>query len=108
MKVTFEDILSKKEWLHTELLKSLDNDTITKCTEAREYDVKLLVNGKELEPKFYNDLVNNIEKYIDRQAESIVNDNLYVSTEKARMLEQIVQEATEKIREEFNIKEEDY
>lgn len=107
MRITFEEVLSKKEWIHSELLNSLDGDTINEATKEGAYEVKLLVNGKELEPKFFNDLVNNIEKYIDSRAKQIVEDRLYEAEMKARKLEEMIKQATDYIREEFNIQSED-
>jgi len=107
MRITFEDTNSRKEWIHTELLNSLDGDTIMNAREEGAYEVKLLVNGKELEPKFFNDLVNNIEKYVDKTAKQLVEDRLYEAEMKARKLEEMIKQATEDIREEFDIPSED-
>ncbi len=62
MKITFDETTSCNEWIHKELLESLTGEVINKATEERAYNVKLLVNGVELEPKFFNDIVNNIDK----------------------------------------------
>ena len=107
MRITFEDTNSRKEWIHTELLNSLDGDTISNASKERAYEVKLLVNGKELEPKFFNDLVNNIEKYVDKAAKQLVEDRLYEAEMKARKLEEMIKQATDDIREEFDIQSED-
>ena len=60
MKITFDETLSRKEWIHRELMESLTDEVISKAANDRFYEVKLLVNGIELEPNFFNDLVNNI------------------------------------------------
>ena len=57
MKITFEELLSKKEWLHSELLNSLPHEIVSKASEDQFYDVKLVINGVEVEPKMYNDIM---------------------------------------------------
>ena len=107
MKITFEESLSTKEWIHKELMTSLTGEVIDKAMKERAYDVKLLVNGVELEPKFFNNIVNNIEKYIEREAQSLINDRLFEAEQEARKLEEVVRSATENLREKFNIPDED-
>jgi ferritin-like metal-binding protein YciE len=108
MKITFEETLSRKEWLHKELMESLTGDIIAKASEDQFYDVKLLVNGVELEPAFYNKLVNNIEKYIDSEAKSLVRQKLEEAEEKSRKLSELIDAAKNSIIDEFNIDDEDF
>ena len=108
MKITFKDVLSKQEWLHTELMNSLTGDVIVKASNDRFYEVKLLVNGIELEPKFFNDLVNNIGKYIDAEAEKLAAEKIAKISERQNILLNVIDEAIYKIKDEFNINTEDY
>lgn len=108
MKITFEETLSRKEWLHKELMESLTGDIITKASEDQFYDVKLLVNGVELEPTFYNKLVNNIEKYIDAEAKSLIRQKLEDAEEKSRKLSELIDVAKNSIIDEFNLDDEDF
>ena len=108
MKITFEETLSRKEWLHKELMESLTGDIITKSSEDQFYDVKLLVNGVELEPTFYNKLVNNIEKYIDAEAKSLVRQKLEEAEAKSRKLSELIEVAKNSIIDEFNLDDEDF
>ena len=106
MKITFDETLSRKEWLHRELLNSLTGDIIEKATEDRFYDVKLLVNGVELEPTIYNDLVGGIEKYVEQEARSLINEKVDgIMTELnngvVELTEQI-QELSERIKDKLN------
>jgi len=103
MKITFEEILSAKKWLHKELLESLNGDIITKASEDRFYDVKLLVNGVELEPTFYNKIVTNIEKYIDAEAKKLVCHKLEEAEKKSRKLSELIDVAKNSIIDEFNL-----
>ena len=108
MKITFKDVLSKQEWLHIELMNSLTGDVIVKASNDRFYEVKLLVNGIELEPKFFNDLVNNIGKYIDAEAEKLAAEKIAKISERQNILLNVIDEAIYKIKDEFNINTEDY
>lgn len=101
MKITFKELLNGKEFIHHELLQSLTGEVIDKALEKECYDVKFLVNGVELEPKFFNNVFNNIEKYIEKEAQKLINDRCFEAEMKARKLEETVQEAIENIREEF-------
>ena len=105
MKITFEEALSRKEWLHTGLMNSLTEDLIIQASEDRFYDVKLLVNGVELEPQLFNKIVNNIEKYIDEQAKSLVREKLEEAENKVRRLSELFDEVAYKIKDEFNLDE---
>jgi uncharacterized protein YllA (UPF0747 family) len=105
MKITFEEALSRKEWLHTELMNSLTGDLITQASEDRFYEIKLLVNGIELEPQLFNKIVNNIEKYIDEQAKSLVREKLEEAENKVRRLSELFDEAASRIKDEFNLDE---
>ena len=103
MKITFEETSSRKQWIHKELLHSLDFDTINNTKNDAAYDVKLLVNGKELEPKFFNYLVENINKYIDDRAKELINDKLWDAKMKADKVYDVINKINDDIREEFNI-----
>lgn len=109
MKITFEEVLSEKEWLHKELMNSLTSDIITKAMEDRFYDVKLMINGEEVEPKLYNDIITNIDKYISEEAKLIVRDKLEEAFIKSNRLNEIINDVSEKIIDEFDLYEnEDY
>lgn len=103
MKITFKDALSTKEWIHRELMNSLTGDIIEKAMEDEFYDVKLLVNGVELEPKFYNDILNNIESYIKNQAEQIIETKLSKIKSKLAKLDEIVDDSINNISDQLNL-----
>ena len=103
MIITVEELLGRKEFIHHEILSSLTDEVMLSVDDKRQYEVKLLVNGIELEPKFFNDLINNIEKYIEKEAQKLINDRCFEAEMKARKLEETVKEAIENIREEFII-----
>lgn len=37
MKITFEELLSRKEWIHSEMMKSLTEDLLLKANKDRFY-----------------------------------------------------------------------
>lgn len=101
MIITFEQLLKEKSWLHSELLHSLTGELINKAREDQYYDVKLVVNGVEVEPKLFNDIVNNIESYVDKQAESLLEEKMEEIRNKSQQLEELVDEATRNIMDKF-------
>lgn len=103
MKITFKEALSRKEWIHRELMNSLTGDIIEKAMEDEFYDVKLLVNGVELEPKFYNDILNNIESYIKNQAEQIIETRLSKIKSKLAKIDEIVDDSINNISDQLNL-----
>ncbi len=104
MKVTFQEVLSRKTWLQKEMLNSLTGDIITKASEDQFYDVKLLINGIEIEPNIFNDIMNGIEKYVDAEAKELVKIKLEKAEYKIRKLDELISEASDKIREEFDLR----
>lgn len=95
MKISYKEILSKKEWLHSVILSSNLPDEVYEKTKGDDFfDVKLVINGIELEPKFLNDLMNNIEKYVDIEARSLIRDKLSEVDNKAEKLRHMIDKAT--------------
>ena len=107
MKILIEDLLKNKAWLHAELLNSLTIDLIDKSLEDGFYEVKLLVNDVVVEPKMFNDIVNNIGKYVDQEAEKVVAEKFEDATEKLNKLNYLVESVKSNIADEFNINIED-
>lgn len=94
-----------KNWLCEELLSSLTTEVIVSGRTEKDliYDVKLLVNGIELEPVLLNRLYNGIEEIIDREAEILANNKLADALADVNSLTEVIKEAEYKIREKFNI-----
>ena len=98
MEITSKELLEEKNWLNSEILSSLTNEVFEKVKSIDgvfHYDIKLLVNGIELEPKLLKDLLENVEEYIDKEANAQLLDkhneklekieNLYESFKKKMM-----------------------
>jgi hypothetical protein len=110
MKITFDDTIAKKDWLHRCLLASLTSEAIDSGKENREYEVKLLVNGIELEPIHLEYLLSNVEKHIDDEAKILYDKTFSEPSERLRLkmqkLESAIEKAKQDIIDEFNIEEE--
>ncbi len=103
MIITFQEILGRKEWLHKELLNSLTYDLMIKAQNDQYYEVKLLVNDVELEPVLFNEIMNNVEKVIDTEARNLISKKMEEANNKSRRLQELINEAIEKIRDEFEL-----
>lgn len=104
MKITFDEIVPRRdEWIHKELLRSLHGDIIHKAKDDRFFEVKLLVNGVELEPSYFNDIMNNLEKYIDSEAKVLAKEYFEELRIKSQKLSDMIDEATRKIANEFSL-----
>lgn len=106
MKITFEEILSKDEWLHSEMLNSIPLELTSQVSEDGFYDVKLLVNGQEIEPILFNKIMNNLEEYIKLEGRSLLKYKLQEADDKINRLHNILDEAKDKILDEFDIEDE--
>lgn len=105
MKITFDEVLSKKDWIHKELMNSLTGEIIMKAREDQFYEVKLLVNGIELEPVLFNKLIGNIDIYIADEAKSLAMEDIRLISQKIYSLERILDKAKQSIINEFKLEE---
>lgn len=103
MKITFEEVLSRKEWLHSELLSSLTSEVFDTLNGDQFYDVKLVVNGIEIEPTIFNNIMNNIEKIIDDEAKSLVRDKFDEVENKINQLSNIFSGVKDKLIDDYNL-----
>lgn len=100
---------SDHEWLYHEILQSLPNEIIEQAQIRREVNVQLMIDNTLVEPQLLQDLLSKIDKYIDEQAEAKLKTRFQELqlrfNDVMEPLEEATKEATRKIREEFNIKE---
>lgn len=98
-----------KFWLCEELMQSLNSDIISDAVQAANkpdeatYDVKLLVNGVELDPMVLTALLTKIEKFVDYNAETIANQKLSGALAEVHAIGDLLKAAEEKIRDKYNI-----
>ena len=114
MKITSKDLVSGtrgkvKDWVCEEILSSLTDETIHSPVKTDEdgmvYEVKLLINGVEVELKLLQRIYEGIEKIVDDEAAIIADNKLKEALHSIDMLHNIVKEAEYKIREQFNIED---
>lgn len=106
MKITFEEIKSKSEHIHIELLNSLSGELIEKAKEDQFFDVKILVNGIEMEPKLFNSALVNLEMAIKNTARMMLQERLYEIESKVEKLNDLFNDASNKIIDEFELESE--
>ena len=103
MKITFKECLSKSEWLYKELLQSLTTEVFHTIKPNEDfYDVKLVVNGVEIEPVWFNSIMTKFDEHIKAEARIMFNDYLDEIDLKPRDLESMINEITEKMRDKFD------
>ena len=117
MRITSKDIVGKtrgkvKDWICEELLSSLTDETIYSPIQTEEdghiYEIKLVINGIEVEPKLLQRLYDGIEKIVDDEAAIIADNKLKEALHSIDMLHGVIKEAEYKIREQFNIEDQEY
>lgn len=120
MIITFEQITAwrkpgeeaeENEWLFHEVLRSLPKEVIEQAQQRREVNVQLMIDNVVVEPQLLNDLMVNINKYIDQQADAKVKVKFQELENRFQdimePLEEATKDATNKIKEEFNIKDDE-
>ncbi|BBI90461.1 hypothetical protein HYO65_gp069 [Tenacibaculum phage PTm1] len=103
MKITFEELLAEKDFLHTELLQSLPPKVVEDAVEKREYDIKLVVNGVDVDPKLLNIIFEKTEIFVNERSKEIVKNKLEESEQEAEKLLDLVREAKESIIDKYNL-----
>ena len=117
MKITSKELVSGirggvKDYICEEILSSLTSETIHSPIETEEdghiYEVKLLINGIEVEPKLLQRIYAGIEKIVDDEAAIRADNKLKEALHSIDMLHGVIKEAEYKIREQFNIEDQEY
>lgn len=108
MKITFEELIRERSWLNSEILSSLPDEVMIAAVKDGFYEVKIVINGVELEPNLFNEVMSGIERYIDDQARSLIREELEEAENKVRKLSELVEEASNKIRDEFKLQTNNY
>lgn len=78
MKITFEEALSRKTWLQKELTQSLTDEcfNVKEALDKQEWDVKLVVNGVEVEPVWFNSIMTKLDEHIEVEAKLLFEQHL--------------------------------
>lgn len=105
MIISTQEIIKAGSWIGREILRSIDPKDIIPGTS--EYDIKILINGKEYEPKLLEDMLQNVEKYIDQEAEHVAKEKFEEARMKMFELDEVIQEAIDKIKTKFRLHDDD-
>lgn len=103
MKIKFAEVFSEKDWIHKELMCSLNEEIINKAKEDSFFEVKLLVNGVELEPEWFNYIMSEIEQHIDQRARKIAFEKFSDAQEKINSIIRILGIAEESLKCELGV-----
>lgn len=114
MLIQFSEVIDNKSFINSELLRNLTKehfDTITDISkkEFQQWDIKLTVNGIELELSILESLYEKIEQLIDSEAKNLFVTKYQQKIEEVESkfdkIKELFEDATEKIAIEFNITE---
>lgn len=103
-----------REWLMREILLSMPQEILEAAKLQGSVNVQMMIDNVVCEPHMLSDMLLNTEKYIDREAqakaEAIVGERLAEIEQKFQEmmepLEESVRGAADKIKQEFNIPQE--
>jgi len=101
MIIPFDNILKEENFIQSELLGSLSGEDIYDGQKKGEYDVKLVVNGRDVEPKLLNELVTNIEKYVELEAKAMLEEKFDDVLKDIAGLKEAVEELKENLDDRF-------
>lgn len=77
MLINFKDALSQKTWLKKELMQSLNDECFINLPEGQDWwDVKLVVNGIDVEPVWFNSIMTKLEEHIEAEAKKMFKEHL--------------------------------
>jgi len=117
MKLNSKDLIdqsrnkeSENYWVCREILDSLPKEFYEQNKPGEngyELDIKLQINGILVEPKLLETIFKNIEEIIDREALGIANKKMSSAMNEVETLNEIIKEAEYKIREKFQIPNEE-
>lgn len=103
----FDKFKQQFEWLASELLSSVDGEEIHKANKLGEYDFKLLINGREFEPKMLTLLFENFKTIVENEAKQLVKEKFEEAELEANKLLDLLKEAKYNIIEKYRLEEEE-
>lgn len=76
--------------------------------ERGYFDVKIVIDGKEFNPEFFNRVFDGLDKMIERKALEMACDKVKDALREADILNEIVKDAGANLIDKFNLNTEDY
>lgn len=109
MKITFDQLTNtNRDWLCANIMDSVPREVIDKVMSERFFEIKLVINGVEVDPRRLNDIHANVERYIEERAKELIKEKLYEADLHANELAEIVKKAKRKICDDYDIQDDDY
>lgn len=108
MKITFDDAISKDDLLHIALVDCLTPEILDSAMESREYEVKLVVNGFELDPKVLNLFHEKADEWIETRAKEMAAAKFHEAAREAEIFAKMVNDMKNSLIEKYNIDTADY
>lgn len=108
MKISFQDAIHKNDLLHIALMNCLTPEVIESAREAEEYDVKLVVNGVELDPTTLNLFQDKAEEWIETRGKEIAAEKFHEAAKAAEDFSIMVNDIKNKLIEKYGIDVNEY
>jgi hypothetical protein len=100
MIITFQEAISEDDLLHIALMSCLTPEVIEQAMEKKEYDVKLVVNGVELDPTILNLFNEKADEWVETRAKKMAAEKFHeaahAASEFARMVNDVKSALIEK------------
>ena len=105
MKYKFSELEKLKDWKYYEVMESPEFLHFTEIVENDEFELKVIIDGKEYDSKVFTWLYESIEKildhvedHIEEKAIELMKEKLNDVDEKRYELDAVIQNAVSKIR----------
>lgn len=99
----WRDYESKFPYLTGEILSSVDFETIEKGVEQNYHEVKVIVNGKEFDPKLLTLLYEKMELIATNMAKEIVKEKFEEAEEQAEGYLRAIKNIKENFYQKYNL-----
>lgn len=107
MLITRSEVVSHSSMIGREILRSITPEIIADVKDAKEFEIKLIINGVEVEPKLLLDLYTRAEEYIDREAAALMKERIENLPFKLESLEEYLRDLVHDLKSKFKLHEED-
>lgn len=84
------------------------NDMMEAAKARGHFDMKIVIDGKEFDPNLMQDIINGLDKMLDKRALEIASDKVKDALREVDKLNEIVRDAGADIIDKFNLTTEDY
>ena len=103
MKITFKEAIGVNDLLHITLMNCLTAEVINSARETEEYDVKLVVNGFDLDPTTLNLFQEKAEEWIETEAKKIAAEKFHEASKAAEDFAKMVNDIKYSLIEKYGV-----